>query len=297
MTYVIIYVKICDVNFKLCILKNMCEIQHLWMNEPYKPKFWNKDNIRQQISYSLWSEAREHNEEILKNAINITLKEIFSNNIISKYLGLKWGLVANFYWLRRKSTDIDLDILDLSKYEIIINEIRKLLQSVGKIRDESSLESWYRFIAYRKIWNEKARIQIDLNKHVYKSNNYNFQEFDWTQICQMTKDCVFSNKLVSLSERLKDTDLYDVNALLKNNFPINEEIIKERTWMELQQFIEYLITILDPQTWYYQTTLVAKMPRIFQGDSDKNRIRFENIALLQETIILLEDYKDKLTAD
>ena len=64
--------------------------------------------------------------------------------------------------------------------------------------------------------------------------------------------------------------------------------------MWIKQFIEYLITILDPNNWYYQATLTAKMPRIFQSKNEKNRIWIENIALLEETIILLKSYKDKL---
>ena len=191
----------------------MCEKEQRWRTE--QTKGFYKQSIKQykqEIGYSIQQESREHNEEAIKIAINTTIKEIFSNNTISKYLGLKWGLAANQYWINRESTDIDLDVLDLSKDNIIINEIRKLLEIVWKIRDEWSLESWYRFIAYRKIWNEKARIQIDINKHTYKSNNYNLQELDWIQVCYITKDCAFANKLVSLSERLKDTDLYDVNA-------------------------------------------------------------------------------------
>jgi predicted nucleotidyltransferase component of viral defense system len=45
----------------------------------------------------------------------------------------------------------------------------------------------------------------------------------------MSPDSIFANKLVALYERFKNRDLYDVNFFLKNEFPLNEGIITERT--------------------------------------------------------------------
>lgn len=274
----------------------MCEKQQ-WITETPNSSEDQRKNYLREISYTLQAEEREQNEKNLKTAINTTLKEIFSNNQISQYLALKWGIAANYYWLNRESTDIDLDVLDISKYDIIVNEIRKFLEEIGEIRNETTLQSWYRFIAYRKIKGRRARIQIDLNKHIYKSNQYDFQEIDWVPARYMTKNSIFANKLVSLWERLKDTDLYDVNDFLKKNFPLNIEIIKERTNMWPREFIENLITRLLPVNWYYNATLAAKVPRIFHNTNDRNTTWFENDALIQETILLLNKIKNKLTLD
>ena len=92
----------------------MCEKQQ-WITETPNSSEDQRKNYLREISYTLQAEEREQNEKNLKTAINTTLKEIFSNNQISQYLALKWGIAANYYWLNRESTDIDLDVLDISK--------------------------------------------------------------------------------------------------------------------------------------------------------------------------------------
>ena len=47
----------------------------------------------------------------------------------------------------------------------------------------------------------------------------------------MDKASIFANKLVALTDRkiMVNRDLYDICFFYKNNFPINEKIITERT--------------------------------------------------------------------
>lgn len=40
---------------------------------------------------------------------------------------------------------------------------------------------------------------------------------------------IFANKLVALTERNANRDIYDVYFFFKNYFPINRELIVERT--------------------------------------------------------------------
>jgi predicted nucleotidyltransferase component of viral defense system len=68
----------------------------------------------------------------------------------------------------------------------------------------------------------------------------------------MSPDCIFSNKLVALSERLYNRDLYDVWYFLGKNFDLNEKLIYERIGQTKAIFIE---------------DLLEKLPKYFQENS------------------------------
>ncbi len=231
----------------------------------------------------------EKHKNLLKETLRTTIKEIFSIIEISNYLWVKWGFASNYYWLDRLSTDIDIDILNPEKEKIVVDTIREfLIKTKWKIRAERKLETWYRFVTFTEINNTKTRIQIDLNNKIFNSNKYNEVNLEWTQVIFMEKSCVNAHKLVSLSERFKDTDLYDIHYILKNNLPIDNDTIKERTWKETKDYIKELIELLDGG--YYKATLTAKMQKIF---CDEKNIREENKKYLDETISLLKNFINK----
>ena len=125
-------------------------------------------------------------------------------------------------------------------------------------------------------------IKVEFNKRVRKANTYDIQNIDSIDIHCMTKDSIFWNKLVALYERMKNRDLYDVNFFLKNNFPLNEKLIKERTWKNMKDFISELISILPD--YYKQNNILAELWEVL---TDEQKIWMKNKAL-DETIELLK---------
>jgi uncharacterized protein (DUF608 family) len=43
---------------------------------------------------------------------------------------------------------------------------------------------------------------------------------------------------VALIQRHTNRDIYDINFFFNNSFPINEEVIKERTWNDLNTLLK-----------------------------------------------------------
>ena len=226
--------------------------------------------------------------EKLEKEISQVISEIFSIEEISNDLWLKWGIISKIYWLDRPSTDIDINIINLANEKAIAQRVKDFLQEKGEIKKELIWDLLYRWVLYIPDEDTYIHIKIDLNKLNRKSDKYDFIEINWVKVRSMTKDCVFANKLVALSERFKDTDLYDVNFFLKNNFPISKDIIIERTGKELEDFITDLINELQA---YYPGTLIAWMSKPFQ---DRQRKWDDNMQLMKETISLLENLKDSL---
>lgn len=220
--------------------------------------------------------TKKHEEEIRK-----ILKAIFTSSI-KDYLWFKgWTLTYFCYWLDRFSTDIDLDILNLKEEQKIINEMREILTYLWEIKNETLWKTLHRR-TYRYD-NSNMNIKVELNKRVWKNNTYEIKEIEWINIICMKKESLFANKIVALSERYKNRDLYDVNFFLKNKFPINEWIIQERTWKNLKNFIKDLINELPSH--YSASGILAELWEVL---TDKQKIRMKN-KCLDETNDLLKN--------
>lgn len=167
------------------------------------------------------------------------LRDIFSDNI-GKYLGFKGGTLTYLYHkLDRFSTDIDIDILDSEQEQTIIERIRDILPIHGEIKNETLGKTLHRWM-FR--YDERSmNIKVEFNKRIWRNNTYELKNMDGIALACMTPDCIFANKIVALSERFANRDLYDVYFFFRENFPINEWLITERTGVSLAKFLKELI--------------------------------------------------------
>lgn len=221
--------------------------------------------------------TKKHEDEMLK-----ILKAIFTSPVAEKFWFKWWTLTYLCYWLDRFSTDIDLDILDISNEQEIIGIMRELLLSFWEIKNETLWKTLHRWI-YRYDF-ESENIKVELNKRVWNSNTYENKVIGGLEIKCMKKESIFWNKIVALSERFKNRDLYDVNFFLKNKFPLNEEIINERTWKDTVTFVENLITEIPKKY-----TLNSILFDLWEVLTDKQKAWMKNYAI-DETITLLKSY-------
>lgn len=166
------------------------------------------------------------NNEIHEKYMEDILTAIFTDEI-GKYLAFKGGTLAyRKHYLDRFSTDIDLDILDSDKEQLIIQGMREILVRFGDIKNETLGKTIHRWM-FR--YDEKSmNIKIELNKRIWKQNTYHKQKIKGISISCMTPDCIFANKLVAFSERFANRDLYDVYFFFTKKFPIKEQLIIER---------------------------------------------------------------------
>lgn len=173
------------------------------------------------------------------------IKEFFVLPQSSDY-AFKGGTMAYFlYNLDRFSTDIDIDCLQGLPSLEFQKEIEKLIQSLGKIKEFQSFRNMYRYIfSYGE---SDHNIKIEFNERIRKANKYETANFFGIPLQVMEKSTMFANKLVALVNRpkLATRDLWDIRFFFKNNFPINTEVIEERTEKNIKNFIQDLIVFLD----------------------------------------------------
>jgi predicted nucleotidyltransferase component of viral defense system len=81
-------------------------------------------------------------------------------------------------------------------------------------------------------------IKIDVSRKIWKSNQYEIVNFYGTDIRVQDKATIFANKLVALTERSTNRDIYDVWFFFKNMFPISEAVIRERTGKTTKELLK-----------------------------------------------------------
>jgi len=90
-------------------------------------------------------------------------------------------------------------------------------------------------------------IKIELNKRIWKNNEYNSIWFLGVEMKIVDKATMLTNKMVALSNRKQPVarDIFDVYYFLKVGFPINEKLIKERTGKNLKDYLNFLLSFIE----------------------------------------------------
>jgi len=185
----------------------------------------------------------EIDKNLHKQIMTNILLDIFKN--LNDKIAFKGGTCALlFYNLPRLSLDLDFDILTpLNKEDIDNLEI--ILRKHGEIKDFYDKKHTIFFLLdYKK---DVPNIKVEMNKRLIESNKYKSIWFLGVRMKIVDKATLLTNKMVALTNRRSPVtrDLYDVYHFLKVGFPINENIIKERTNKTLQQYLKYLVSFIQ----------------------------------------------------
>ncbi|PJA47188.1 hypothetical protein CO172_02735 [Candidatus Uhrbacteria bacterium CG_4_9_14_3_um_filter_36_7] len=180
-----------------------------------------------------------------KNILLQILKDIFSNAFIAPYLGFKGGTAAHlFYGLNRDSFDLDFDLLEESKEQIIFEKIQEIAKSYGKVIDSKIKKfNLLNVISYDT---KSQNIKIEVNRQNFGSK-FEVKTFLGISMLVMVQEDMFANKLMAMLERMNKTsrDIYDVWYFLKNNWPINKEIIEKRSCISFKEILQKCINQME----------------------------------------------------
>lgn len=174
-----------------------------------------------------------HKQTLVKILIDIA-KEMAGK------LAFKGGACAYlFYDLPRISLDLAFDVLRPFTDQDI-EKIKYLLARHGAIKDFRQKHNTAFFLLdYLK---NTPNIKIELNKRVWKNNNYKVIWFLGVEITIADNQTIFTNKLVALTDRPQAVarDLFDVYYFLTIGLPVNENLIKERTGKTAKEYLASL---------------------------------------------------------
>ena len=176
------------------------------------------------------------NKDIHRQKMYEILQEIFTSEVW-KYLAFKWWTACYFFHsLDRFSTDLDFDVI--KNYENLDSDILDILKKYWDVK----VGKYTTKLSY---WEEDVNIKVDINRNIWENNNYEVLNFYGTDILTQDKSTIFANKLVALTERNTNRDIYDVYFFFKNDFSINDKIILERTWLSRKELFQKIIDKLE----------------------------------------------------
>lgn len=183
-----------------------------------------------------------------KRILIITLKDIFTHPLIGPILGFKGGTAAYlFYNLDRFSVDLDFDLLDANKDDVVFEEISRILKRYGSVITADRKRYGLTFVlAYHEKDPGAQNVKVEINRRDFGSR-YEIKSYLGISMKVMIPEDMAANKLVAFYERIGKTnrDIYDVWFFLKNNWPINQALVEKRTNMNFKDFLGCSLALLE----------------------------------------------------
>lgn len=207
----------------------------------------------------------KHQNIVHKSKMQKLLIEIADNPVLSQKIYFKGGTCAAMLgYLDRFSVDLDFDpykALDSSEILNIRKELLPIFDRLDFKIDNENTKSLFFTLKYKAKVNERNTLMISVfgsgahASEIVKNNDYQkvkITEIDRFLTCQ-TIESMFANKLVSVIDRynrhkrIAGRDIYDVNYFFQEGYDFKEEIIKERTGMEVEEYIKKLIIFIEKE--------------------------------------------------
>lgn len=220
---------------------------------------------------------------IHKNILVQILKDIFTSTQIAPYLGFEGGTaVLLFYNLGRFSVDLDFDLLDAQKEDIVFDTINTILKKYGTVKTQKKRYSLFFLLSYNDKLDGAQNIKIEINKRSFGSR-YEIKKYLGIAMRVMVKEDMVAHKLVAMHERIGKTnrDIFDVWFFFHNNWPVNTNIVELRTAMTYKDFLQVCSNDLEKMS---NRNILNGIGELL---SEKQKV-WAKANLLPETIFLLK---------
>lgn len=218
-----------------------------------------------------------------KNILLQILKDIYSDTSISPYLGFKGGTAAMmFYDLPRPSVDLDFDLLDESKENLVFEKINEIISHYGRITDSYMQKHNLRNVISYETGAQNIKVEVNLRQF---GSQYVMKTYLGISMLVMVQEDMFAHKLMAFLERIAARDIFDVNYFTKNNWPINRKIVESRSGVSFKEALEKCIDLLEQMD---NKHILDGMGEFFTN-SEKDSLRAK---LKPDTVFLLKVMHD-----
>lgn len=174
--------------------------------------------------------TKKHREVMLT-----ILKKIYQKDGLRGLLGFKGGTAAMlFYNLPRFSVDLDFDLLDESKKEWVLAEIKKIMEPMGIIKDLT--EKHFTLFGLLSYGEGQRGIKIEISKRG-SGSKYTSMNYLGTSMLVVEKEDMVACKLAALSTRKRFAvrDMYDMWYFLSNHWELNTTLLCKQTDLGVQE--------------------------------------------------------------
>lgn len=165
------------------------------------------------------------------------LKDIYQDTQISSLLGFKGGTACYlFHNLSRYSTDLDFDLLDVEKKDLVDKKVKEIVKKYAVIKEQYIKRNTIFFLL--DYGEKEHNIKIEISTRGLE-NHYEVLDYLGIGMLVMKKEDMFANKLVAMMQRRKiaNRDIFDLYYFFSKHWDVNKNIIKLRTGKKLNQYL------------------------------------------------------------
>lgn len=182
------------------------------------------------------------NKDLHQASFLTILREIYSDSDLRTALGFKGGTAALlFYELPRFSVDLDFDLLDPKKKEIVFEKVRVILEKAGVL--SQAWEKRYTLFYLLHYQKGERTLKIEISKRPGRSA-FEIKNYLGISMLVMRQEDMTAGKLAALLTRREfaSRDMFDLEFFLRNNWTINADVLKEKTSLSsLKEALEEVI--------------------------------------------------------
>lgn len=189
-----------------------------------------------------------------------------------------------FYDLPRFSVDLDFNLLDADKEDIVYSKIRNIILKYGTLFDEAKKFNGPLIVLDYGMGERKLKVEIS---NRLTDNRYEIKNLLGINMKVMVLEDMFANKLCALLDRnvFTSRDIFDCWFFMKKQTPINKTIIELRMNLPFKDYIQKCIEFLESLN---NKVLLQGLGELMD-DELKKIVRTK---LKEETIGLFKFYKD-----
>lgn len=216
-----------------------------------------------------------------KNILLQILKDIYSDTSIAPHLGFKGGTAAMmFYGLPRHSVDLDFDLLDETKEKEVFEKINQFIGTYGKITESYIQNNNLKNVVSYEANTQQIKVEVNLRKF---GSSYEMKTHLGISMLVIVQEDMFAHKLMAMIERVGKTsrDIFDVQYFAKNNWPINKEIVEERSGLSFKETLEKAIKQLEEMDNKHILDGLGELLSDSQKDSARAKLKSDTIFLLK----------------
>lgn len=212
------------------------------------------------------------------------LKDIYSDLELANYLGFKGGTALMFFYnLPRLSVDLDFNLLEPSKEEVVYQKVQAILLKYGTIFDEAM--KFYGPVIVLDYGIGERKLKVEISNRQF-DNQYEIKNLLGINALVMTQPDMFVHKLCALLDRdaIANRDIFDCHFFMQQRTPINSKIVETRMGMPFSDYLQRCITQLESMS---DKGMLNGLGELMTEETKK----FVRTKLRTETIELLRFYK------
>jgi predicted nucleotidyltransferase component of viral defense system len=213
------------------------------------------------------------------------LKDIYSDIELASWLGFKGGTAMMFFYdLPRFSVDLDFNLLNAEKEEIVFEKLQAILLKYGTISDKAI--KFYGSVVVLNYGTGERKLKVETSNRLF-DNHYEIKNLLGINVKVMVQPDLFAHKLCALLDRneLANRDLFDCWYFMQKRTPINKDLVEFRMGISLNDYLQKCVDRLE----------ALSDKGLLQGIGDLTDSEMKNFVktkLRTETIGLFRLYKD-----